>query len=117
MRAFFRAVANALTVPWVLALAVTLCLVLCVWFCGPYVAIADHKILESLVSRLVATLLLVFLWGLFVALSTSRRKKRELADPDKAAAAEQVRRQRLTVREERDFLRDKIRQALRIVTR
>lgn len=117
MRAFFRAVANALSVPWVLALAVTLCLVLCVWFCGPYVAIADHKILESLVSRLVATLLLVFLWGLFVALSTSRRRKRELADPDKAAAAEQVRRQRLTVREERDYLRDKIRQALRIVTR
>ena len=32
MRAFFRALANALTAPWVLALALTLFFVLLAWF-------------------------------------------------------------------------------------
>ena len=117
MRAFFRNLGKALTAPWVLALALTLLLVLIIWFLGPYVAIADHKILESVVSRLTATLALVFLWGIFVAVFYSRRRKKELADPGKAAAAEQREQSRTLEREERDYIRDKIKQAVRIVTR
>lgn len=116
MRAFFRALANALTAPWVLALALTLFFVLLAWFLGPYVAIAEHKILESVVSRLMATLVLVFLWGLFIAVFYSRRKKKELADPEKAAAAEQTEQERAALREEKDYIRDKIKNAIRIVT-
>ena len=89
MRAFLRALKNALTAPWVLALALMSFFVLLVWFLGPYIAIAEHKVLESVISRLIATLVLVFLWGLFVAIFYSRRRRKELADPEKAAAAEQ----------------------------
>lgn len=116
MRTFFRSVGRGLMVPWVLSLALTLLLALIIWFLGPYVAIAEHKFLESLTARLTATLLLVFLWGIFVALFYSRRKKKELADPEKAAAAEQQEQKRAAEREERDYIRDKVKQAIRIVT-
>ena len=116
MRAFLRALKNALTAPWVLALALMSFFVLLVWFLGPYIAIAEHKVLESVISRLIATLVLVFLWGLFVAIFYSRRRRKELADPEKAAAAEQREQARTVVREERDYIRDKIKNAIRIVT-
>ena len=116
MRAFLWALRNALTAPWLLALALVLLFVLLVWFLGPHIAIAEHKVLESVVSRLVATLILVFLWGIFVALFYSRRKKKELADPEKAAAAEQTEQARVAMREEREHIRDKIKSAIRIVT-
>ena len=116
MRSFFRTLWKALTTPWVIALALTVLLCLCIWFFGPYLAIADHKILESVVSRLTATLVLVFLWGLSVAVFYSRRKKKELADPEKAAAAEQAEQARLSTREERDRIRDTLKNAIRIVT-
>lgn len=116
MRRFFRALWRALTAPWVLALAVTLLLVVLVWVAGPYVALAGHVVLESMVARLVATLILVFLWGLFVAVFYSRRKKKELANPEKAEAAEQTAQKRSALREERDYIRDKIKNAIRVVT-
>lgn len=117
IRRFFRALGNVLKTPWVLALLLTLALVLLVWLAGPYVAVANHALLEGVVARLVATLALVFGWGLFVAVYYSRRKKKELADPDKAAAAEQAVKTRAASREERDYLRDKLKKAVRVVTR
>lgn len=115
-RRFFRGLRSALTAPWVLALALTLILILLVWLAGPYVAVADHVLLESTVARLSATVVLVFCWGLFVAVFYSRRKKKELADPERADAAEETARSRTALREERDYIRDKIKSAIRIVT-
>lgn len=116
IRRFFRAVWNGLTTAWVLALMLTLLLVLLVWLAGPYVAIADNVLLESVNARLIASLILVFCWGLFVAVFYSRRKKKELADPEKAAEAEQRGLKATATREERDYIKDKLKSAIRIVT-
>jgi type VI secretion system protein ImpL len=113
---FFRALWTFLKTPWVVALAVTLLCILLVWLLGPLVAIAGHVILEGVVARLVATALLLFCWGLFTALYYSRRRKLELANPDKAAEYEEKRLSRSRFREEVDVIKDRLKQAVRIVT-
>ena len=72
---FFRALWRAFKTPWVLALFLTLLLILLVWLVGPLVAIAGHTLLEGVIARLVTTVVLIFCWGLFVAIFYSRQKK------------------------------------------
>ncbi|MDL2274726.1 type VI secretion system membrane subunit TssM [Desulfosarcina sp. OttesenSCG-928-G10] len=102
--------------PWVLALLVTLVLTLLVWVLGPLVAIAGHIFLEGIVARFVATVLLMFGWGLFVALYTSRQRKRALADPDKVAVYEQKALSLSQFRQEVDYIKERVRTAIKIVT-
>lgn len=116
IRRFFRALWNALKAPWVLALIICLIFVLLVWFAGPYIAIADSKFLSSVVARLVATTCLIFLWGLYVAIYYSRRKKKEFSNPEKAAQLETQLVNRGKLREQVDYIRDKLKAALRIIT-
>ena len=73
---FFRSLLHALKTPWVLALGLVLLLILLVWLLGPLVAVAGYVPLEGVIARLVATVLLIFCWGLFVALSASRRRRK-----------------------------------------
>lgn len=79
---FFRSLLHAFKTPWVLALGLVLLLILLVWLLGPLVAVAGYVPLEGVIARLVATVLLIFCWGLFVALSASRRRRKELDDPE-----------------------------------
>jgi type VI secretion protein IcmF len=116
IRRFFRGLWNALRTPWVLALFVCLIFVAIVWLAGPYIAIADSKFLESVISRLITTVGLIFLWGLFVAVFYSRRKKKELSNPEKAAQVEVQVINRNKFREQVDYIKDKLKAALRIIT-
>lgn len=113
---FFHTLRNALKTPWVLALAVTLLLIFIVWTLGPYVAFADHVILEGVIARLVATIVLIFCWGLFVAISTSKQRKKELAEPEKAAQQGQKRLNRDRLREEYSHIKGRLKTAIKIVT-
>jgi type VI secretion system protein ImpL len=116
IRRFFRALWNALKVPWVLGLIVCLIFVLLVWFGGPYIAIADSKFLSSVVARLIATVCLIFSWGLFIAIYYSHRKKKELSNPEKASQAEAQLIDRGKFNEKADYIKDKLKTALRIIT-
>ncbi len=116
MTRFFRALWKALKTPWVLALLVTLILILLVWIVGPLIAIADHILLEGIIARFVATVLLIFCWGLFVALWFSRQRKAALADPEKAEQHEREMISRGRLREEIDYIKDRLKAAIKIVT-
>jgi len=49
---------------WVITLLGVLALSILVWFAGPYIAIADKKILASEVVRLLIIMALILVWGL-----------------------------------------------------
>lgn len=117
IRRFFRALWNTMKAPWAITLTVTLILVLLVWLLGPLVAIADTVILKSVTARLVATVILAFLWGIFVAFYYSRSRKKQLADPEKAQKLEEEYISKSRFREEMDYVRDRIKAAIRIVTK
>jgi len=113
---FFHALWNLLKMPWFLALLVTLILILLVWFLGPYVAFADTVVLESINARLIATVILTFCWGLFIAFSNYRQRKKEQAQPDKAEQHQQHLLNRQRLREEFDHIKKSLKTALKIVT-
>jgi len=117
IKRFFRALWNILKSPWAMALLVALLVVLLIWFVGPLVAIADYTILKSVTARLVATVIVVFCWGLFVTLYYARSRKKLLADPEKAKAHEEKIISKERFQEEIDHIRDRMQQALAIVTK
>lgn len=114
---FFRALWKFLKTPWVLALFLCLLLILFVWLAGPHIAIAGNVILESVVARLIATIILIFCWGLFVALYYGRRRKKELADPEKAQEFQKKEISKSLFREETDHIKDRFKAAIKIVTK
>lgn len=114
---FFRALWALIKAPWVLALFLFLLLILFVWLAGPQIAVAGKVILESVVARLVATIILVFCWGLFVLIHYGRRRKREMADPEKAMEIEKGEVNKAKFKEELDYIKSKFKAAIRIVTK
>jgi type VI secretion system protein ImpL len=60
---------------WLITLLAILFLSLIIWFGGPYVAIADHKPLEGVVGRLVAILLLVVIWAVWLQVRELRARR------------------------------------------
>ena len=60
---------------WLIALVVILLLSLIIWFAGPYLAFADHKPLDGVVGRLVAILVLVILWAVWLQIRQLRAQK------------------------------------------
>lgn len=117
IKQFFRVVWNSLKTPWILALVIFLVLVLFVWLIGPYIAIAGVVILGSVVARLVATVILIFCWGLYVAFHYSRQRKRELENPEKAKEFQEKEVNKAHFREEVDHIKDRLRAAVKIVTK
>lgn len=113
---FFRALGQALATPWVAALCVALFCILLVWLLGPLVAFAGHIPLEGVIARLVATVAIIFCWGLFVAVSSSRRRKRELADPETARLREREEADKAALREELRDIRERLKAAVKVVT-
>ncbi|MDR2821291.1 MAG: type VI secretion system membrane subunit TssM [Desulfovibrio sp.] len=114
---FFHALWNALKTPWFLTLLLVLLLILFVWLAGPLIAIAGNTILEGVVARLVATVVLIFCWGLGVALSSSRQRKNALADPEQAAKQEQENISQSGFREEVAYIKECLKAAIAIVTK
>ena len=114
---FFRAIWNFIKTPWVIALLIFLALILFVWFAGPYIAIADNAFLESVVARLVATAILIFCWGLYVAISHGRRRKMEMTDPEKAREFEKKEIDKTKLKEEIDYIKARVKAAIKTATR
>ena len=48
---------------WLVTLIGVIALSILVWFAGPYIAVAEKKILEGEVVRLLVIMALVLLWG------------------------------------------------------
>ncbi|MDR3073131.1 MAG: type VI secretion system membrane subunit TssM [Deltaproteobacteria bacterium] len=113
----FRALGTFFRTPWMKALLVAFLLILCVWLAGPHIAVAGNAVLEGVVPRLVATVALVFCWGVFTVVYYGRRRKIEMADPEKAEGFEREAVYKSRLREETDHIRDKFKAALAVVTR
>lgn len=105
-----------LKTPWVQGLICALLLVLVLWVAGPLVAVAGHVFFESTTSRLVGTLVIVFIWGLMVAILSSRQRRREAADPEIATRKEKDAALQDRLREEFRHIRHTIKTAIKTVT-
>lgn len=116
LKRFFAKVIAVLKITWVQALLVALFLILLIWILGPFVAIAGKEILSSLVARLIATLIVISCWGLFVAIHYSWARKKELADPEKAAKREATKKEKQKLKDGIGKIRAKVKEAIRIVT-
>ena len=116
IRRFFRAVREALRTAWVLGLLLALFLILALWILGPLVAVAGHVVFESVTARLAGSLAIVFAWGLFVAIRSTRQRKREAADPDAATRRERRAEARERRREELGHIRQIVNAAIKTVT-
>ena len=116
IRRFFQALGDMFRTPWFLGLLLALVLVLILWTLGPLVAVAGVVFFESVTARLVGTLAIVFLWGLAVAVLSSRRRKQEASDPALAAQREQESTALERLREERRHISQIISKAVKTVT-
>ena len=67
---------------WLITLIGVLALSALVWFGGPYLAVADHRILAGQVTRLIIIMILLMLWGLNNLRVSHQAKKgnRQLAE-------------------------------------
>ncbi len=115
MKNFFKKIWQFLKKTWVLSLFITLLLCLFVWFAGPYFAIGSNYFWSSVISRLITICILFFLWGLFIVFIFSRGRKKEEEDPEKFAAKRARQEQRRQFNEETATLRNKLRDALKVV--
>lgn len=116
IRRLFRAVYEILKTGWVLGLLLALLLVLAVWTLGPLVAVAGKVVFASTTAKLAGSLVIVFFWGLLVAILSSRRKKREAADPEIGVRREREAAVRDRVRQERGHIGQMIKSAIKTVT-
>jgi len=116
IRRFFRAAREALRMTWVLGLLLALVLILALWILGPLVAVAGHVVFESVTARLAGSLAIVFAWGLFVAIRSTRQRKREAADPDAAPRGERQAEARERWREGLGHIRQTVNAAIKTVT-
>jgi type VI secretion system protein ImpL len=116
IRRFFQSLGDMLRTPWFLGLLLAVVLALTLWFLGPLVAVSGVIVFESVPSRLVGTLAIVFLWGLTVAVLSSRRRKQEASDPAIAAQREQDTTVLERLREERRHISQIIAKAVKTVT-
>ncbi|MGK9419557.1 type VI secretion system membrane subunit TssM [Pseudomonas cedrina] len=88
MNAFFKGVGTVLRKSWVWSLLLVLSSALLVWFCGPLLAVDDHRFWRSSTSRLLTISGLLLMWGLAMVVVGARRTAR-LHEPE-----HQVRHQR-----------------------
>jgi len=107
---------HTLKTPWVQGLICALILVLALWIAGPLVAVAGHVLFESTTSRLVGTLVVVFIWGLMVAIFSSRQRRKEAADPEISTRKDRDAALQDRLREEFRHIRHTIKVAIKTVT-
>ncbi|MGH8189385.1 MAG: hypothetical protein ACREUC_22700, partial [Steroidobacteraceae bacterium] len=70
-----KALLKLFTQSWFLVLIGLALLSLAIWYGGPYLAFGSMKPLDSVVSRLVAILVLIVLWTLRVQIRQHRARK------------------------------------------
>ncbi|WP_028576888.1 type VI secretion system membrane subunit TssM [Desulfomicrobium escambiense] len=116
IRRFLHALREALGTSWVQGLLLAVLLLLVLWTLGPLVAVAGHVVFESVTARLVGSLAIVFMWGLLVAVMSSRQKRREAVNPEIAARKDRDAVARGRFREELEHIRHVLKSAIRIVT-
>lgn len=116
IRRLFRVLLQALRTAWVLGLLFALVLILVLWTLGPLVAVAGKVMFASTTSRLAGSLVIVFMWGLLVAILSSRQKKREAANPELAARRDQEIAARERLRQEIGHIGQVVKSAIKTVT-
>lgn len=116
IRSLFRVLHQALRTAWVLGLLLALVLILVLWTLGPLVAVAGEVVFASTTSRLAGSLVIVFVWGLLVAILSSRQKKREAANPEIAARRDQDVAARDHLRQEIGHIGQVVKSAIKTVT-
>jgi type VI secretion system protein ImpL len=71
LRRFFRVFRNR----WVLSALGLIAIALIIWLLGPFIAIADYRILESVIARVIATLIVLVIWLLILLIRQLRVKR------------------------------------------
>lgn len=86
MSRFLRILRNR----WVSSALGLVAIALLIWLVGPFIAIADHRILESVIARVIATLLVLVIWLLVLLIGQMRAKRADRKLIDGMAAAEEA---------------------------
>ena len=86
MRSFFRIFRNR----WVLSALGLIAIALVIWLLGPYIAIADYRILGSVIARVIATLIVLVVWLLFLLFRQVRLKRADKQLIDGMAQSEEA---------------------------
>lgn len=115
MKDFFGKLAVLFRKTWVWSLCLLLVLALLVWFAGPLLAVAEHRIWASAPSRLLTIATLCLGWGLFLVFSSWRASRQAAADASDEQLQERLRRQGL-IGEEQAELRQRFKAALRTLS-
>ncbi|MCL1985685.1 MAG: type VI secretion system membrane subunit TssM, partial [Betaproteobacteria bacterium] len=113
---FFRRIGELFRTPWFVALCVTCILALLIWIVGPLVAIDGYVLLDTVVAKLVAILILIFCWGLFLVFHYGRKRKKERADPERAQVIEKQEQDKERLKEKIDHVRNRVKAAVKTVT-
>jgi type VI secretion system protein ImpL len=111
-----QAISAAVNTFWVWTMLCALLIAAVLWTLGPMIAFNGNALLENVTTRLVAVTIIVFAWGLLVAIRSSRQRRREMANPEIAAKREQEAAGRSHYRDESAHIRDRMKAAIRIVT-
>lgn len=100
---------------WVWTLLALSLLALLIWFAGPLLAVAEHRILQEATSRLLVICVLVLAWGLAMALTGARGAARandtEAGEPERERDLENA-----VIAAERDELRIGFQDAERVLS-
>ncbi len=115
MKDFFGKLAVLFRKTWVWSLCLLLVLALLVWFAGPLLAVAEHRIWASAPSRLLTIATLCLGWGLFLVFSSWRASRQAAAGASDEQLQERLRRQGL-IGEEQAELRQRFKAALRTLS-
>ncbi|MCG6860720.1 MAG: type VI secretion system membrane subunit TssM [Chromatiaceae bacterium] len=86
MRRFFRIFRNR----WVISALGLIAIALVIWLLGPFVAIADYRLLESVIARVIATLIVLVIWLLILLIRQLRAKSADKQLIEGMAEAEEA---------------------------
>ncbi|MFD1692493.1 hypothetical protein ACFSHR_16115 [Azotobacter chroococcum] len=112
MRSLFVTLVACLRRTWVWSLCLLLLAALLLWYAGPLLAVAEHKVWASPASRLFSITLLCLAWGLSLVFAGWRARRRQLAEEADDEARERLRREGL-IGEEQAVLQQNFHDALR----
>ncbi|WP_462402779.1 type VI secretion system membrane subunit TssM [Pseudomonas sp. Marseille-QA0332] len=116
MKELFRKARGLLSKTWVWTLLLVLIVALSVWFVGPLLAIADHKIWEAASHRLLTISLLCLLWGLFVVYANWRANTQQRRVENGDAEQPELAR-RVAIEAAERTLRNRFKDAMRVLGR
>jgi len=116
VRRFFRIFRNR----WVISAIGFIAIALVIWLLGPFISIGEYRVLESVISRVIATLLVVVIWLIVILIRQFRARRAEKQLIDGMASAEEAAPTRGTdtdaeAAEEREILKSRFEEAIQLL--